>query len=137
MTCIVLPFTVEPRPPATGAVVDFPPRERTASLPFRHTRVGCQTADEAHIAARLLLACAAPRLDRLDATAMLMKREGQPYRALVVVHWGGLDVIASADAMRRIAVNVDFAGRQGAALDLLQACDQAEALADQMQRSHH
>lgn len=127
MTAIVLPFAVQPSSTAT------PPTHALRPA----TRIACQSAEEAGLAAQLLLACAAPRHDRLDAVPTLMKREGQPYRPLVVVHWGGLDVIASADAMRRIALTIDFAGRQGAALDLLGACDTAEALANQLQRSHH
>ncbi len=36
--------------------------------------------------------------------------------------------------MRRIAVTIDQAGRKGAALDLLRACDEAEALAAASER---
>lgn len=95
---------------------------------------GAAPVDEAVLAAQLLLACAPPRLDKLEADPAVIKREGVAWMPVVIVDDRGLQVIASADAVRRIAVAVDVAGRTGAALDLMQAADQAEALAALMQR---
>lgn len=119
MTALVVPFARDPLRPPPAADVDA---------------IGCQSADEACLAAQLLLACAPPSLDRLDAAPAVQMRQGDPVRAIVIVDNRGLHVIASADAMRRIAVTVDHAGRAGAALDLMQAADQAEALARALQR---
>lgn len=110
-------------------------------LPIRGARPALELVptadarDEAVLAAQLLTACAPGRADRLDTVAAVKKREGSPWQPIVIVDDRGLNIIASADAMRRLAVVVDAAGRQGAALDLMQAADDAEALASHMQRS--
>lgn len=121
MTAIVLPF-VALKGPAAPPVPD-------------PLHVGVQTAEEAILSTQVLLACAPPALDRLEVAPAVVDRQGLPIRAVVIVAARRLDIIASADVMRRIAVTVDHAGRKGAALDLLQACDQAEALAAHCQRS--
>lgn len=90
--------------------------------------------DEAVLASQLLLACAPGRPDKLEAAPAVKMRQGEPTQPLVIVDDRGLMIIASADAMRRIAVLIDGSGRQGAALDLMQAADQAEALASHLQR---
>lgn len=96
--------------------------------------VGTAEADELTMTASMLMACAPPRLDRLEVTPGVIKREGHPWMPVVIVADRGLDLIGSADFMRRIAVAIDAAGRQGAALDLMQGADQAETLASHMQR---
>ena len=124
MTALVLPFGRTAPPP--------PPMAIPANL-----NVGCQSADEAMLACQLLLACAPPRRDALDAAPAVKKSLHQPWTPIVIVDDRGLHIIASADVVRRIAVTIDQAGRKGAALDLLRACDDAEALAGHMQRGGH
>lgn len=119
MTAILLPFAAPSAP--------------TSQLPPR--RLAAQTAEEAVLVAQVLLACAPPRADRLDCKAAVIQSEHAPWRPAVVVPSRGLEVIASTDTMRRIAVSLDDAGRNRAALDLLAACDEAEALAAHMLRS--
>lgn len=97
--------------------------------------VSIQSAQEALLLGQLLLACAPPRLDRLEATPAVRQREGSAPAGLVIVTDRDVHIIASADTMRRLAVRIDDAGRTGAALDLLRACDQAEALAAHLHRS--
>lgn len=119
MTALVLPFTPAAlRPPAP-------------------LNVGCQSADEAMLACQLLLACAPPRRDALEAAPAVKKALHSPWSPIVIVDDRGLHIIASADVMRRIAVTLDQAGRKGAGLDLLRAADDAEALAAHMQRGGH
>lgn len=122
MTALVMPFRRDPLRPPPGD-------------PAR--TVGCQSADEALLAAQLLLACAPPSLDRLDACPAVQMRQGAAVQPIVIVDNRGLQVIASADVMRRIAVTLDASSRQGAALDLMQAADQAEELSRQIQKGAH
>jgi hypothetical protein len=124
MTALVVPFTRDPLPASKPA-------------PLVALSVGVQTAEEAQLSAQLLMACAPGKPDRLEATACILKREGGACVPIVGVDDRGLVVIASADVMRRIAVTIDAAGRKGAALDLLQAADQAEHLAALFQQSLH
>lgn len=121
--------------PHRGKVIDFPARaEPAARQPALTLRVDAAPADEAVLASRLLLACAPPSMDQLDAAPAVQMRQGDCVRPIVVVDNRGLHIIASADAMRRMAVVIQGAGREGAALDLLQAADQAEELARKLQQ---
>lgn len=124
MTAVVLPF--EPPHPRSGAALAV----RTAPPSIR-----VQTAEEGVLLAQLLLACAPPRMDGLTATPAVRQREGAPPRGVVIVTDRDAHLIASADAMRRLAHEVARGGREGAAHDLLRACDQAEALAAHVHRS--
>lgn len=131
------------RPPAPGsAVAGVHGAGPLRGLPIRGSRPAleliptAEAGDETILAAQLLLACAPGRPDRLECCPAVKKREGAPWQALVIVDHGGLSIIASADVMRRMAVIIDSASRQGAALDLLNACDQAEALSSHMQRGN-
>lgn len=131
MTASIHAFT----PPATvhgrGPLSGLPIRGSRPALELIPT---AEAADETVLAAQLLMACAPGRADKLDCCPAVKKREGDPWQALVIVDHRGLSIIASADVMRRMAVVVDGAGRMGAALDLMNACDQAEALSAHMQR---
>lgn len=128
MTAVILSFARDGAPETSIA------RRLRLTDPLH---VGCQSAQEAVLAAQLLMACALPRLDRLEVAPATREREGSPPVPTVIVDDRGLYIIASADVMRRIAVTLDDNGRKGAALDLLRACDQAEALAAHYQRSVH
>ncbi len=103
------------------------------SAPALHL-VTTAEADELTLLAQLLMACAPPRRDAIEACPAVKKREGFPWQGVVMIEDRGLTLIASADAIRRMAVAVSSAGRAGAALDLMQAADQAEALAAHYQR---
>ncbi len=105
--------------------------------PALHLVEPAAEADETILAVQLLTACAPPRFDRLEAAPAVKMRQGAPVQAIVIVEADHLHLIASADVMRRMAVVVDGAGRTGAALDLMQAADQAEALAGALQRGAH
>lgn len=116
---------------ASGPLRGLPIRGARPTLELVPT---AEADDETILAAQLLLACAPGRPDRLDCCPAVKKREGFAWQALVIVDHGGLSIIASADVMRRMAVVIDSAGRRGAALDLMNAADQAEALSAHMQR---
>ena len=120
----------------TATLHPFPAGRPMSASPGLHL-VGTEPADELMLAAQLLLACAPPRLDRFDAVPAVKKAAGSPWMPVVIVDDRGLSIIASADVMRRLAVTIDSAGRKGAALDLLGAADQAEALAAHLQRGGH
>ena len=80
----------------------------------------------------------APRRDRLDAVPAVERGIGRPWTGLVIVDLGKAGYVnATADVMRRVAVTLDHGGRKGAALDLLNACDLAEALAADLQSGVH
>lgn len=131
MTASIYPFAPQARAYATGPLRGQPIRGASPTLELV---ADATPADEAVLAAQLLLACAPGRPDKLEAAPAVKMRQGAPTQPIVIVDDLGLLVVASADAMRRIAVVIDAAGRQGAAHDLLQACDQAEALASHLQR---
>lgn len=124
MTAVVLPFE------APAARIAPPLVVRTA-LPS----VRVQSIEEGLLLAQLLVACAPPRMDGLTATPAVRQREGSPPRGVVIVTDRDAHLIGAADTMRRLALEVARAGREGAAHDLLRACDQAEALAAHVHRS--
>lgn len=115
----------------TGPLRGLPIRGRRPALELIP---GAAEGDEAALLAQLLIACAPGRPDKLDAAPAAKMRQGAPVQPIVIVNDRDLLIAASADVMRRLAVAIDGAGRRGAALDLLNACDQAEALASQIQR---
>lgn len=92
--------------------------------------------DEASLDAVLSRHTCAPRaIDKLSASPLTMKREGQPYRPLVAVMIADVPVVMTADTARRLAVHQDAKGRQGAAHDLIAAADLAEQLAALLQKA--
>ncbi len=93
---------------------------------------------EPDLALRLTAALFRPRaLDRLDTCPAVVKRAGQAFRPTVIVMVDDRELIFSADAARRIALTIDGAGKRGAALDLMQVADLAEALAAKLEGKLH
>lgn len=76
-------------------------------------------------------------LDRLDCHPATSKGDGGFFRPVVIVMIDDRPVIMSADTARRLAIRQDSQRRQGAALDLMECADLAEALASKLQRSFH
>lgn len=107
---------------ATATVLPFPPPPGERVMPSVST-------SEPDLALRLMQALFRRRaLDRLDVAPATVMRAGGLYRPVVIVSIDDRPLIFSADAARRIAVTLDAAGRKGAALDLMQSADDAEAL---------
>ncbi len=109
-----------------------------AILAFRPAAAPALPLDEAQLDAVLARHTTAPRaLDRLECLPLLAKREGQPFRPLVVVLIAEQPVLMSTDVARRLAVHQDSRGRTGAALDLMAAADLSEASAANLQKAMH
>lgn len=112
---------------ATATVLPFRPPSGERVMPAVQT-------SEPDLADRLMSALFRPRaLDRLDVAPATVLRAGSLYRPVVIVSLSDHPLIFSADAARRIAVTLDAAHRTGAALDLMQAADDAEALSHALQ----
>ena len=89
---------------------------------------------EPDIALRLLQVLFRPRAtDRLDASPATVIRPRRACRPVVIVDLDDAPLIVSADAARRIACTLDAGGRRGAALDLIQGADDAEALSHDLE----
>lgn len=76
-------------------------------------------------------------LDQLSCHPATSKGDGGFFRPVVIVMIDDRPVIMSADTARRLAIRQDAQRRQGAALDLMECADLAEALAAKLQRSFH
>ncbi|WP_312782042.1 hypothetical protein [Brevundimonas sp.] len=119
--------------PSTATVIPLRPADPTPPRPAPIIAL-C----EPDIAQRLTAALFRPRaLDRLETCPAAVKRVGQAYRPTVIVMVDDRELIFSADAARRIALTIDAAGKRGAALDLLQVADTAEALARKLEGGLH
>lgn len=116
---------------ATATVLPFRPPSGEQVMPAVHT-------SEPDLADRLMSALFRPRaLDRLDVAPATVLRAGGLYRPVVIVSIDDRPLIFSADAARRIAVTLDAAHRTGAALDLMQGADDAEALSHSIKGRLH
>lgn len=76
-------------------------------------------------------------VDRLECHPACSKTEGGFFRPVVIVMFEDRPVLMSADAARRIAINQEGKGREGAAHDLLAAADLAETISAQLQGAIH
>jgi hypothetical protein len=93
-------------------------------------------AAEAQLHDTLSAATLAPyALDQLSCHPATARAEGGFFRPIVMVMIDDQPVIMSADTARRLAVRQSSQRRQGAALDLMECADQAEALSSRLQRS--
>lgn len=96
------------------------------------------TEQSAGDVARQLIACVVVQpIDKLDGLPLVRMRQGAPPLPIVQVRLDGHDYVLSADHARRVALELDGPHRRkGAALDLLQLCDDAEAVAARIARAN-
>lgn len=113
--------------PATATVLPLRPAADDQSFPLLPTT-------EPDIAQFLLQVLFRPRaVDRLDVSPATVIRPRRACRPVVIVDLDDTPLIVSADAARRIACTLDAGGRRGAALDLIQGADDAEALSHDLE----